>query len=411
MSGYGYLILGILFLIDIFEIYLKYLNLRQIKVLKKKCPENVTEVFEKDKLEKALNYQEEKERLDIFSKIVVIPFFYGIFVISIVQSYSNIINNSFSGEFSRAIIFFISFIIFNYILSLPFNIYDTFVIEKKYGFNKMTPALYIKDTVISGIISLVLISVIVFAIVGFIKNTGNLWWFLGAVFTALFSFFITYIYPTFIAPLFNKFEPIDNEDLKKEVFNLSNKAEFPLDKIYKMDASKRSSHSNAYFTGFGKKKRIVLFDTLLKNHSISEILAILAHEIGHYKLGHIKKMLFISVVFIFIGFFFAGSIIDQQFIYNAFGFSKTIYIGLFICMILFAPFNFVIQPFLAFLSRKHEFEADNFAVKLIEKKDVIINTLIKLYKDNLANPMPHRLYKVFYYSHPTLLERIEEIKK
>ncbi len=411
MNRYGYLILAILFLIDIFEIYLKILNLNHIKSLKKSLPEKLLKIFEKEKLENALNYQEEKETLDIYSKIFVIPFFYGIFIFNIIQNYSNFINTHFQNEFIRAVIFFLSFIIYNYLLSLPFNIYDIFVIEKKYGFNKMTLKLFIRDTIVSGLISIVLISIILFAIVSFIKNTGEIWWILGAIFTSLFSFFITYIYPTFIAPLFNKFETLDDENLKHEIFNISEKAKFPLDKIFKMDASKRSKHSNAYFTGFGKKKRIVLFDTLIENHSINEILAILAHEIGHYKLGHIKKMLFISTLLIFFLFFLAGNILNQQFIYNCFGFSKTIYIGLFLCMIFFAPLNFILQPFLALLSRKHEFEADRFAVKLTKQKDVLKNTLIKLYKDNLANPLPHKLYKIFYYSHPTLLERIEELKK
>ncbi len=411
MNKYGYLILGILFFIEIFEIFLKYLNLKQIKSLKKNCPNNILEIFQKDKLEKALSYQEEKEVLDIVSKLFIIPFFYGIFIFNVVQNYSEIINAHFQTEFVRGIVFFISFIIFNYILSLPFNLYDTFVIEKKFGFNNMTIGLYVKDTIISGVISLVLISIILFAIISFIEKTGAVWWLLGALFTALFSLFLTYIYPTFIAPLFNKFEPLEDDDLKEEIFSISKRAKFPIDNIFKMDASKRSKHSNAYFTGIGKKKRIVLFDTLLNNHGVKEIIAILAHEIGHYKLGHIRKMLLISIIFTFLAFYIAGLILNQQFIYNAFGFEKSIYIGLFICMLLFSPFNFAIQPLIAMLSRKHEFEADNFSVKLTGEKETIINTLIKLYKDNLANPLPHKLYKFFYYSHPTLLERIEEIKK
>ena len=411
MNFFGILILTVLFFIDLFEIFLKFLNLKQIKKLQKKLPENLIKIFSVEKLKTALNYQEEKNKLDIFTKFVNIPFFYLLFITGFLNLFITYINNSFNNEISRGIFFFIAFILYNFLINLPFTLYDTFKVEKKYGFNRMTVKLFIKDTIISGIISFVILSVVLAVIITFIKYAGNLWWLYAAIFVSLFSFFITYVYPTFIAPLFNKFEPLKDEDLKNKIFQISKKANFPLDKIFQMDASKRSTHSNAYFTGFGKKRRIVLFDTLLEKHLPEEIVSILAHEIGHFKLGHIKKMLLISNIMIFVIFYFMGLIINDSFIYNAFGFDKHIYIGLFVCMILFSPGNFILQPFMSFLSRKHEFEADKFAVKLINQKDVFINTLIKLYKDNLANPLPAKLYKIFYYSHPTLLERIEEIKK
>jgi STE24 endopeptidase len=411
VSNIGFIILAILFLIDLFEIFLNILNIKQLNNMTRKPTEKLLSIYGENNLKKSLDYQKEKTKLSIYNNIFNIPVFYGIFLTGILANYLNFINNNFSGDVLKGILFFISFILFTFFTNLPFSLYDTFVIEKKYNFSKITFKLFIRDTILGGIVSFVLVSILAASVISFIKFTGNLWWIYASVFTVLFSLFLTYIYPSFIAPLFNKFQPLEEGELKDKIFEISQKADFSLENVYKMDASKRTTHSNAYFTGIGKKKRIVLFDTLLKKHSAKEIISILAHELGHFKLGHIKKMLFLSSIIITAGFFGANTIINQNFIYTAFSFPKSVYIGLFICTILFSPVNFIIQPFLSALSRKHEFEADKFGVKLTNDIDTFMLTLKKLYKDNLANPLPHHLYKTFYYSHPTLLERITELEE
>lgn len=222
---------------------------------------------------------------------------------------------------------------------------------------------------------------------------------------------ITYVFPTLIAPLFNKFKKLEKGSLKEGIEKMAQKANFAVSDIYQMDASKRSTHSNAYFTGFFKKKRIVLFDTLLERHTDNEIIAILAHEIGHFKLKHILKTLLVNVMMIFIMFYFVSILIDNNFIYDAFAFEKSSYVGLFVIFILFSPINFIITPFLSAMSRKHEYEADKFAKNLTENKKDMSDALIKIHKDNLSNPFPHPLYVKFYYSHPPLIERISELEK
>ncbi len=411
VSKSGYIILVILFLTDIFEIFLNYLNLKQLKKIFLNPPEDLKNLYNREQLKNSTSYQTEKNRLTVISKLAEIAFFYSVFIFGILSVYMRLINNFTNNEVIRGIIFFITFILLSFIIHLPFTIYDTFVIEKRYNFNKMTVKTFLRDTVISGVISFVLLSFLIAAIINFIRFTGNVWWIYASIFTILFSLFLTYIYPAFIAPLFNKFKLLEDIELKDNIFKMSEKADFPLEQVFQMDASKRTSHSNAYFTGLGRKKRIVLFDTLLKNYTNNEIIAIIAHELGHFKLKHIKKMLFISFFMITTGFLFANLIIKQNFLYNAFQFPHSIYVGLFLCMVIFSPANFITQPFLSTLSRKHEFEADKFGVHLTKEKNIFTETLKKLYKDNLANPMPAKLYKIFYYSHPTLLERISKFKE
>lgn len=312
-------------------------------------------------------------------------------------------------EWMRAMIFFLGYQILFSIIDLPFTLYNTFVVERKFGFNKMTIPLFIRDTIIGAFISVVILGIIFFVLTFLIDEAGSLWWFYSALFISAFSFIMSYLYPTFIAPLFNKFKTLENDNLKASIMEMSKKADFPLVNIFQMDASKRSTHSNAYFTGFGKKKRIVLFDTLIEKHSPDEIVSILAHEIGHFKLGHIKIMMAVSVISIFTIFYICGQLINQPFIYNSLGFEQSIFIGLFIISLILSPAGFILKPISSLFSRKHEFEADAFAIKQTEDAELMKNTLIKLHGDNLSNPLPHDILVFFHYSHPPLLQRIERI--
>ncbi len=412
MIFYGYLLLFTLFLIECFEIFLTYLNLKHIKDSKVNTPpERLFQIFDKKDVYLAFDYQSEKGRLDIIRRICNIPFFYLLFISGYIQIYSSYLNRYFHNDIIAAVIFFSSFAIYSFLINLPFTLYDIFTIDQKYHFNKMTLPLFIRDTLISGVISLV-IMVVLLAVITFLKNNfQDIWWLCAALFVSLFLILLNYIYPVFIAPIFNKFEKIEDNDLINKISHVTEVAHFPLEKIFKMDASKRSTHSNAYFTGFGSKRRVVLFDTLLNNHSNDEIVSILAHEIGHYKLGHIKKGLILSNVSIFILFFLIGLMINRDFIYSSFGFEQRVYIGLFLSMLFLSPLNFIVQPLFSYFSRRHEYQADNFAINITKKGEIFIQTIIKLYKDNLANPYPHPLYKIFYYSHPTLFERIENINR
>jgi len=405
MSIYGIAFILILIFIELFHLSIDFQNHTYINRLN---IDNLEDIYSKDDLKKSLEYHNANFFPSALHSIIDIALLAFLFFSGIIQKFDSYLYNNFN-DYIHAILLFTGFSVVNYLVSLPFEIYSIFYIEKKFGFNKMSPLIFIKDTIISSLIGVIFTSIILSAIIFFIKSLPTTWVFSASVFMIGFMLFTTYIYPTVIAPLFNKFIPLENKDLAEKIFNLAKKADFPLKNILQMDASKRSTHSNAYFTGFGKNKRIVLFDTLLEKHSEGELLAILGHEIGHYKLGHIKKMLFISVIFILLGFTGVKLLIDNTFIYDSLGFAQSIPAGLFIISIIFSPISFLISPFLMKLSRKHEFEADSFSCKLTGDKLSLKEALIKLHKDNLSFPYPHRVYVIFNYSHPPLTERVKKL--
>jgi STE24 endopeptidase len=280
----------------------------------------------------------------------------------------------------------------------------------------MTAGLWITDMIKKIILSTVFGVIILIPLLFMLYNFKNSWWILLWVFFILFSLIIQIIYPLIIAPIFNRFKPLEDKDLQSKIEDLLLKTGFKFNGVFEMDASKRSSHSNAYFTGIGKSKRIVLFDVLLKNHTHEEILAILAHELGHYKHKHIIINFLISSVISFIGLFIAYLFLNYKPIYAAFGFSKDIdferlkFIGLFLISILVGPIGFFLNPLTNILSRIFEYQADRYSVKIMNNSRFIIDALKKLSIQNLSNIYPSPLYAWFYYSHPPILARIKRLQ-
>lgn len=301
------------------------------------------------------------------------------------------------------------------LLSIPFSLYFNFVIEKKFGFNKMQfgtwVADFLKDIVISVIFGVLLLVPVVFLLSTFTQ----LWWIFVWGLMLAFSLIMQIVYPTWIAPLFNKFAPLPDGELKDAIENLLHKTGYASDGVFEMDASKRSGHSNAYFTGLGKTKKIVLFDTLIKELTTGEIVGVLAHEIGHYKKKHILKGMIVSSLLSLAGFFLAYLFTRSESIYAGFGFvnitpANALYIGLFLLSIVAGPVMFFTKPLFASLSRKHEYEADQYARESTGTPEALVQALIKLNVKNLSNLYPAPLYVAFYYSHPTLLDRIERLR-
>jgi len=411
MNTLGYAILAAILLIQIFEVALTMLNRAHTRRISRSPAGHILEFYQKEKIVTAADYQLSRSALGLVQRAVKSPLFFALFLTGFLVIWSQMINQYFQMEFYRAVVFFGSYTLFFYLISLPFTLYDTFVLEKKFQFNQTTGWLFVRDTFVSLCLTGVVSGIALWAVITFIQNTGSLWWLYAAVFMTGFSLCLTYIYPTFIAPLFNRFEALEDGSLKDNIHKLAQQAGFPLSKIFKMDASRRSSHSNAYFTGLGRKKRIVLFDTLLEKHSENEILAILAHEIGHYKMGHIRKMLILNIVGMFIGAYVVGLLINEDFIYLAFGFDKSVTIGLFLISVMISPVAFILTPMFAILSRKYEYQADRFALKQTGDPEGMVTTLARLHRDNLANPDPQPLYAFFTYSHPTLLDRIKALRQ
>lgn len=311
----------------------------------------------------------------------------------------------------QALIFFGTLALIGGVIGIPFDVYHTFILEKKYGFSTITWKLWLTDLIKSVIISVILMGFLLAAFMAFIVYLSKSWWFWAWVFFTAFEILLLWLYPVVIAPLFNKYEPIKDEELKEKITLLLAKVGLKAKGIFQVDEGKRSKHTNAYFTGIGKTKRIVLFDTLLASHTHEEILAVLAHEIGHWKKKHILKTLVFMIVASFVGFFFIYHIVNWLPLYRAFGLKQSpVYAGLLLISVYLSCIGFFFSPLGAFISRRHEREADKMAHELTGTSEPLISALKRLAKDNLSNLHPHPLYVWFYYSHPPLIKRIEYLE-
>lgn len=296
------------------------------------------------------------------------------------------------------------------VFDIPFDLYGHFVIEKKYGFSTMTIKLWITDLIKSIVISSILMGILLGAFLALLHYAPNSWWLWIWIVFASFQLLMLWLYPIVIAPLFNKYEPVKNEGLKEAIIAMMARVGLKTQGVYQVDAGKRSKHTNAYFTGLGKSKRIVLYDTLLASHTDEEILSVLAHEIGHWKKKHIIKQL----IFVELGslpvFYLFYRLLNWPLLYQTFGFEQAVsYVGLLLLAAVFSPLTFFFTPIGAMVTRKFEREADDFAHHLTGTSVPMCNALKRLAKDNLANLFPHPFYAWFYYSHPPLIERISRL--
>ena len=307
---------------------------------------------------------------------------------------------------------FVGILIFSKtIISLPFSIYKTFVIEEKFGFNKTTPATFIKDLLKGMLLTAVIGGLLLAGVLVFFEFAGSRAWLYCWIATTLFTLVIHYIAPTWIMPLFNKFTPIESGELKDAVLGYTKSVNFSLKGLFVMDGSRRSTKSNAFFTGFGKNKRIALFDTLIEKHTVGELVAVLAHEIGHYKKKHIIQSMIISVAHMGVMFYLLSIFLTHDGLFAAFFIDQpSIYSGLVFFGMLFAPIELVLSIFMNVFSRKNEYEADRYAVETTNKGDDMVAALKKLSVHNLSNLTPHSFYVFLNYSHPPILKRIEAIR-
>ena len=297
------------------------------------------------------------------------------------------------------------------IIEIPFSIYHTFVIEEKYGFNRTSPKTFILDILKSWLLSIIIGGLLLSLILWFFIKSGSLAWVFCWLGVTTFEFFLIFIAPIVIMPLFNKFIPLEEGELKQAIQTYAQSQNFKLKGLFKMDSSRRSSKSNAFFTGFGKYRRIVLFDTLIKNHSVDELTSVLAHEMGHYKKKHILKMMTISILTNGLMFFILSLFINNPGMFAAFRMDNlSIYASLLLFSFLYTPINIILSLAGNILSRKHEYEADKYAVTTYKKPEAFILALKKLSVDNLSNLTPHPLKVFISYSHPPVLERIKALK-
>lgn len=297
------------------------------------------------------------------------------------------------------------------LLDAPFSLYRTFVIEERFGFNRTTVRTLVSDTIKGVIVSVVLATPLLYLLLWLLEAAGDLWWLWAWAAFFLFTLFVSWAWPTVIAPLFNRFEPLEDEALKAAIEELLARAGFGSRGIYVMDGSRRSSHGNAYFTGLGKNKRIVFFDTLLDSLDQDEIIAVLAHELGHFHHHHILKGFALHAVVTLIGFAVLAWLIEEPVFYHALGVEiPSPAAGLILFSLVAPPITFFITPIFSWLSRQHEFEADAYAASQSEA-EALISALVKMYRDNASTLTPDRLYSLFYDSHPPAAIRIAHLRE
>jgi STE24 endopeptidase len=296
--------------------------------------------------------------------------------------------------------------------SLPFNIYQTFVIEERFGFNKSTPMVFVADLLKTMLLVALIGTPVLALLFWFFEYAGAYAWLYAWGGMVSFSLILQYVAPTWIMPLFNKFEPLEDGELRQAILKYADEVNFPLTGICVMDGSKRSEKGNAFFTGFGKNKRIALFDTLIKNHSTPELVAVLAHEIGHFKKKHILISMVLSMVNLGVVFFLLSVFMNNRMLFDAFSMQQTsVYASLLFFMLLYSPVEFLLSIAIQMLSRHNEYEADRFAVATYSHGAALADALKRLSRQNLANLTPHPFHVFLNYSHPPLAQRIRKISE
>jgi STE24 endopeptidase len=297
------------------------------------------------------------------------------------------------------------------LIKLPLSIYHTFVIEERFGFNRTTPRTFFLDRVKGLVLALLFGGVLLAAILALFNYAGSYAWLYCWAIVIIFSLAMQYIVPSLIMPLFNKFSPLESGGLKEAILRYARSVDFPVKNVFVMDGSKRSSKSNAFFTGFGRNKRIALFDTLIAQHNIPEMVAVLAHEIGHYKKKHVLQGLIISILHTGVLLFLLSLFLDSPGLFQAFYMTnQSVYAGLLFFSLLYTPIELALSIVLQVISRKNEYEADRFAAETIEEPRSLVDALKKLSSTNLSNLTPHPFYVFLNYSHPPLLQRVQAIQ-
>ncbi len=387
---------------------LDFLNAKKIDDV---LPEELQDVYQPEEYVKSQAYKKERNKFGTlhagFSLLLILAFLFlegFAFVNSIALSISE--NQILSG-----LIFFGIILAGSGILNIPFSYYSTFVIEEKYGFNKMNRKTFFLDLLKSTVMSTILGGGILAFIIWIYQLTGNNFWLYAWGFLTVFSIFMNMFYSRLIVPIFNKQTPLKEGKLRDKIELYAQKVDFALDNIFVIDGSKRSTKANAYFSGFGKEKRITLYDTLIEDLEDEEILAVLAHEVGHYKKKHIIYNIISAVISTGIMFWIFSLLVDNIILAEALGVAEpNFHIALIAFGILYAPISEITGIFMNFISRKFEYQADDYAKKTYDGK-YLISSLKKLSSKSLSNLTPHKAYVFFHYSHPTLLQRIRNLNK
>ena len=401
-----YIIITIIIADYFFERFIEYLNFKRRTT---KLPKELEGIYDAEKYKKQQEYKKVNFKFSLLTStfsfiIILIMLYYQGFAFV-----DKLAHNFTLNPILLALIFFgILFFAFD-IINTPFSIYDTFVIEEKFGFNKTSLKTFILDKIKSWLLAIIIGGGLISLIIWFYLKTTNMFWVYAWILVSTFSVFFAMFYSSIIVPLFNKQTPLEDGDLRNEISGFSKKVGFKLMNIFVIDGSKRSTKANAYFSGLGAKKRIVLFDTLIKDLKVKEVVAVLAHEIGHYKKKHTVINIFLSIFQTGLTFYILSLFIGNPSLSQALGVDNaSFHIALISFAILYSPISTVLGLIMNIISRKNEFEADNFAGINYSPKE-LSSALKKLSINNLSNLTPHPFYVFVYYSHPPLLERLKKL--
>lgn len=402
-----YWLTGIIIVIFLIEKYLDWLNARHFN---DSLPEVVADVYDAASYQKSQKYKTANYKFEQFTGFISLMAILAILWFKGFACLDQLVSRWTSSSFLQSLYFFGVLMVLSSILSLPFAYYRTFVIEEKFGFNQSTRKLFFTDQIKSLLISLVLGGVLLSAFIWFYQKTGASFWIYAWGVFALFSIFINMFYTDLIVPLFNKLTPLPDGELKDKLKDLAQKTNYHLSKIYVIDGSKRSSKANAYFSGIGPNKKVVLYDTLIKDLTPAEITAVLAHEIGHYKRKHIIYQLILSLLTTGLMLYLLSLVIHSDLLAQALGVpAAKFHINIIAFALLFTPLSFMIGLLTNHVSRRFEYQADAFAKKYHNYED-LISGLKKLSRNSLSNLTPHPWYVWAHYSHPTLLQRIKALQ-
>jgi STE24 endopeptidase len=398
------------------EFGLNELNLRHVRACwdTKKLPKIFTGKITADEYDKSVQYTLAKGRFQrwstVYDRLITLVILFA--MLAALDRFAGNLAQSFPLRgYSQGIIFCLTVGLVFITTSLPTDLYSTFGLEAKFGFNKTTVGLFVADKLKALILGLLIGVPFLFVVLWLMQATGDYWWLWAVAFISAFQLLMIVIFPTFIAPWFNKFEPLQEGEFRERILALANQIGFTTSGIFTKDGSKRSAHSNAYFTGIGKAKRIVLFDTLIEQMTMAQGLAVLAHEMGHYKMKHIRRMLAVQTIFLFIGLYLLSVLLQAPLFFSAFGVTPANHTALVLFSLVSGPATFYLGPLMNRLSRKHEYEADRFAAITLRDGTPMEEALVNLTVKNLSNLNPHPWYSAYHYSHPTAVERISAIRQ
>jgi STE24 endopeptidase len=394
------------------QIYLNRINISHLRQHGTTVPEIFRDIIDPEKLKSISTYTIDSDHFNMVATLAN----QGLFLIILLSGFLPWLMKTISlwkyGPIGSGLIFFAVLSIFANLLHIPFGLYETFVIEERYGFNVMKFKMWFLDLLKSIVIAAILGGLLLGLLLVLAIHGGNTWWVWAWMLVGGIELILLWLFPVVILPLFNKFDPIENKGLENRIRTLMEKVGLRAKGIFKMDASKRSKHTNAFFVGLGRSKRIVLFDTLLASHTEEEILAVLAHEAGHWKKKHVLRMLVPLEILSFVSFYAVAKFLSWPLLYQTFGFQEsTVYVGLFLIGAFISLLGYFAQPLESAISRRFELEADDFALELMETGEPMRNALKRLASDNLANLTPHPLYAWVNYSHPPLVERIMRLQR